>query len=126
MLPPGRAPRSHGGARSTSQPAALRARAPPSRRFAPADASDRGAQYDASEGNSVSPLLQTLSGHVGRVYGVHFHPQELALVSCSQDGASRATPAPQTGVLASRPWAPQLTVPAPRAAATGTARLWTL
>ena len=45
--------------------------------------------FDASDAYDVSPLVQQLSGHTGRVYGVHFHPQELALASCSQDGTAR-------------------------------------
>jgi hypothetical protein len=49
-------------------------------------------QFDATDTNSVSPLFQQLSGHTGRVYGVHFHPQELALASCSQDGTAAPTP----------------------------------
>eukprot|EP00035_Acanthoeca_spectabilis_P007549 m.138098 g.138098 ORF g.138098 m.138098 type:complete len:449 (-) comp13993_c1_seq3:719-2065(-) len=45
--------------------------------------------FDATDTYSVSPLFQQLSGHSGRVYGVHFHPKELALASCSQDGTAR-------------------------------------
>ena len=46
-------------------------------------------QFDVGGPEDGGTPLQVLSGHLDRVYSVHFHPSEPILASCSADSKIR-------------------------------------